>query len=100
MKYETVEIRRNGAKRLTGHWGEESATVELFWPSRDLSFCFVWRCLIYRVCLIQNYRYEAQPTEDGVANGKKGKGKKNRKDELENLKREVEMVNNLHVSIV
>jgi len=39
----------------------------------------------------QNYSYSAQATDDGVANGKKSKGKKSKKENLENLKREVEM---------
>lgn len=67
---------------------------------RLLVFCRpapVALCYIYCCCcccfFIQNYRYDPQPTDDGVANGKQGKKKKNRKEELENLKREVEMVN-------
>lgn len=46
-----------------------------------------------------DYQYATKTTEDnGVAQSdgasrKKGKGKKNKKEDLENLKKEVEMVN-------
>jgi len=46
---------------------------------------------------VQNYRYEASTThEDGVVDGrrkkKKKKGKKSQKENLDDLKRELEMV--------
>jgi hypothetical protein len=52
------------------------------------------------VYFVQNYRYQASPTDDGVANGKSGKGKKSKKADLENLKREVEMVKTFRLYIV
>ena len=43
----------------------------------------------------KDYRYAVQPTSEAGPAGTPGKKKKrNRKEELENLKREVEMVSN------